>query len=583
MLRQLVDFAARIPAAAVTPASYQNRAVKYDLELTREGRLRGIVPTIATDSKRGVDRAVPDAVRTSGVRSLLLIDKASYVLGYRAPDTEPGREAAEHQAFVALVEECAASTEEPTVQAVLRFLTDLTPDATEELLRRLPDFDPEGRIRFLVDGQSPVEATSVQEFWAERCAPPPDGPLFECLVCGKRRPQVGVHPYPIKPIPGGQTSGNYLVSNNAGAFESFGLSRNEVAPTCRPCAEAYGKALNYLLSNPRTRLFTKSSAYVFWTRDLEGFAVGPLLNDPDPEEVEELFKSSFTGREAATDIDTDAFYALGLSASGSRVVVRTWIDTTVGEAKHHLRHYFLAQRLVDWDGTPGGPLPLFRLTGGTVRNPRRDAPEEIVEKSLIRFAIAGTQLPDDLLFLAVQRNRAMQKVTRERAVLIKLVLFGQRLTEGEEDVMAQLNVDHQNEAYHYGRLLAVLDSIQRNALGNPKASLVDRFYGTASTAPATVFSTMLSTTRAHLTKMRKEKPGLYRLLDDQLMSVTDRVGEFKPTLPLKDQGLFALGFYHQRAEDRRQIAHRKALKAAGQLATVETAGEVVVIEDEVGE
>lgn len=583
MLRQLVDFAARIPTADVTPASYQKRAVKYDLELTRDATARGLVPTVSEDTRRGVDRPVPDAVRTSGVRSLLLVDKASYVLGYRAPDAEPGREVAEHRAFVALVGECAAATREPSVETVHRYLTDLAPDDVAGLLRDVPNFDPEGRIRFLVDGESPVEAPAVQTFWAERCAPPPDGPLFECLVCGNRRPQVGVHPYPIKPVPGGQTSGNYVVSNNAGAFESYGLSGNQVAPTCRPCAEAYGKALNYLLGKRETRLLTKSSAYVFWTREAADFAVGPLLNDADPEEVKELVVSPYTGRQAATDVDADAFYALGLSASGARVVVRTWIDTTVGDAKRHLRHYFAAQRLVDWDGTPGDPLPLFRLTGSTVRNPRKDAPEEIVEKSLIRFAIAGTPLPDDLLFLAVQRSRAMQKVTRERAALIKLVLFRQQLTEGDEDVMAQLNVDHPNEAYHYGRLLAVLDSIQRNALGNPKASLVDRFYGTASTAPATVFSTMLSTTRAHLTKMRKEKPGLYRLLDDQLMSVTDRVGEFKPTLPLKDQGLFALGFYHQRAEDRRQIEHRKSLRAAGQLATVEAAGEVVAIEDEVGE
>jgi hypothetical protein len=45
---------------------------------------------------------------------------------------------------------------------------------------------------------------------------------------------------PVK-IPGGTTSGISLVSFNSDAFESYGLSRNENAPVCRDCADAYTK------------------------------------------------------------------------------------------------------------------------------------------------------------------------------------------------------------------------------------------------------------------------------------------------------------------------------------------------------
>lgn len=55
-----------------------------------------------------------------------------------------------------------------------------------------------------------------------------------------------------------------------------------------------------------------------------------------------------------------------------------------------------------------------------------------------------------------------------------------------------------------------------------------------------------------MTKLRKEKPGLYVLRDKLVQSVFDdgpegkmRLG-FPPVLPLTDQGLFVIGYYQQR-------------------------------------
>lgn len=560
MLRQLVDFAPRIPNEFMAPAAYRSRAVKYALHLTERGEPLGLVSTTNAKTKQGVERFVPDLVRTSGVRPLLLIDKASYVLGYRPPTVDAGREDDEHGAFVALVQDCASATNEPSVKAVLRFLQCLTSDVTEELLRPHPDFDPEARIQFIVGEQSPVDAPSVQQFWAERCAPPADGPLFECLVCGKRRPQVGVHPFPIKRIPGGQSSGNFVVSTNERAFESYGLSGNQVSPTCRTCAEAYGKSLNYLLSNPSTRLLTKTTAYVFWTRGPGQLSVAHLFSDPSPEEVTELLKSPLTGAEAATDINAEPFFTLGLSARRSRVVVRTWIDTTLGEAKRHIRDYFASQELVNWDGTRGDPLPIFRLTGGTVRDSRKDSPPETVEKALVRFALEGTPIPQDVLFLAVQRNRASQSVSRPRAMLIKMVLISEGRLRGDE--MNKLNPEHPNQAYHLGRALALFDAIQYQALGKVNTSVVDKFYGTASSAPATVFPLLQRLSQHHLRTIHARKKGQHN--ERALEAVMDQISDLPKVLSLPEQGLFALGYYHQRAANHRAFdAYQSARERSG--------------------
>ena len=61
-----------------------------------------------------------------------------------------------------------------------------------------------------------------------------------------------------------------------------------------------------------------------------------------------------------------AFYAAALSASGSRLVVRDWLETTVGEVKQSLARYFRLQRLVEPDGGSFQPLGIGHLAWTTV-------------------------------------------------------------------------------------------------------------------------------------------------------------------------------------------------------------------------
>ena len=123
--------------------------------------------------------------------------------------------------------------------------------------------------------------------------------------------------------------------------------------------------------------------------------------------------------------------------------------------------------------------------------------------------------------------------------------------------MSGLDATNRDPAYLCGRLLAVLDTIQQRAI-SPNATVVDRYYGTASSAPASVFGNLLDNAQNHLSKLRKEPRtrGAGIALDNRLMDVIDGLEEFPKTLTLPQQGLFALGFYHQRAADRRAARER---------------------------
>ena len=98
---------------------------------------------------------------------------------------------------------------------------------------------------------------------------------------------------------------------------------------------------------------------------------------------------------------------------------------------------------------------------------------------------------------AIRRNRAEQQITRTRAALIKLVLASQQAM-GEE-TMVRLSLEHPSVAYHCGRLLAVLEEVQRLAIPGIKATVVDKFFGTASSAPVAVFPRILAG-RAHTSR-----------------------------------------------------------------------------------
>ncbi len=187
----------------------------------------------------------------------------------------------------------------------------------------------------------------------------------------------------------------------------------------------------------------------------------------------------------------------------------------------------------------------------------------MVPRALIRNALIGTPLPGSLLSQVVKRVRAEQAVSHERATLIKMVLASQD-AQGRENTLVELDEGNTDAAYLCGRLLAVLDSIQRAALGPRNATIIDRFFGTASTAPVSVFGRLVRGAQPHLAKLRRDRPGTYHALDNRMQEIISRITVFPRTLTLHQQGLFILGFYHQKADDTKARMERGAANRAAQ-------------------
>ncbi len=547
LLRALRDYEHRLePASGGMPPFYSETPIRYVIELGPDGRPLGRRPVDTSDAadprrRRGTRKAAPQVQRTSAVRPLLLADGPDYSLGYAQGSARPERVAACHRAYLELLRECAVDTGSADVAAVLTFL-DSNPLGRLDLP---PDFDPGATLTFTVDGRLPIDDPAVQRFWASHNDPAArGGPVMQCLVCGRHRAVLDRLPGKVKGVRGGQSSGTAVISANRPAFESYGLSGSLVAPTCAECAEGFTRGANRLLADEATHVVIGSTTFIFWTRRPTTFSIRDTVIAPRPEAVRDLMAWATRGGRAP-EVEDDAFYAAALSASGGRTVVRDWIDTTLSEAAGAIAAWHERQRIVDPWGDEWRPMGVFALAMATVREARDLAPT--TTRTLLRAALLASPLPENLSYRAVQRCRAEGGVDRQRASLIKLVLLGRSQERG--DVMVALNEDHPSGGYQCGRLLAVLEATQRAALGDVGAGIVDRFYGTASSAPLTVFPRLIRGAQPHLARLERDKPGAWRALQGRIEEVLGHLDGFPNTLTIEEQGLFALGYYHQRAAD----------------------------------
>lgn len=252
----------------------------------------------------------------------------------------------------------------------------------------------------------------------------------QCLICGELRAPVDKHPG-VK-IPGGTTSGVALVSFNSDAFESYGLKRNANATVCRNCADAYTTSLNRLLStkypDPRNpgetlpRRFARPSSdttAVFWASakpsQIDLFA--NLFEDPRPESVEALLKSPQTDAPLVTD--PNRFYCLILSGGQGRATVRGMHTGTVAEAETNLKRYFSSTQIVGAHRL----IPLWLLLKALVPGRKLENLPPSLRSEIFLAILFGGKYPHTLLARAIERCRAEQEVTTQRAALPRTYLI----------------------------------------------------------------------------------------------------------------------------------------------------------------
>lgn len=332
-----------------------------------------------------------------------------------------------------------------------------------------------------------------------------------------------------------------------------------------------------------TVTFEELNKAIFDSPDIKDGIVPPAHE----EQLKQLCKVPWNASRAAQEIQDNAFYLAVISPNKSRLVLRDWMEVSLANFLRNVGLYADALSIISPDGRKvwAPPIPAIFEALKPVKTilSKKDDDIFIPEKQdsnilrgLLRCCYTGSSPPTALLDRAVLRFRVFGKepeiwkqriyVEARRMALVaamKLILHYPLLKEAEakgseiydEEVrrMEQLDEKEGKPSYLCGRLLATLEEIQCQHAFPKKlnATLVDRFYGSASTAPQSVFATLLSmATKAHMAKLRKERFKKHEELEALLEDVSARIMKgcgFPKTLNMREQAEFALGFYAQRA------------------------------------
>jgi CRISPR-associated protein Csd1 len=550
---------------------FEERRVDYVIKIDREGTFRALVSHQNEKGKARARKGLPRKPRrTVGVDAGFLVDNSQYALGLsKATARDPGRAAACLAMFLELVRAAAAATEDAGSRAVEAFLLRLDEQRAAVLAAapgRLWTGDEEMAFGLVEESELVHERTAMRaHFQRGRADTGSEGPAVLCLVSGKLRPAALTHPV-VKGVPDAQSSGAALVAFNADSFRSHHAEQGENAPISRQAAEGYTVGLNHLLARDGDRRFRSGVAVdggvlVFWTHDesrvtqavLDLFA--PSFTD-SAEAAVQAASAAFRGL-APEATDMTPFYATVLAGNAARVVVREWIVTTARDVKASMLSWFGDLAL---DGAPER-MSLSRLSRALEITPgardKRGIPAALSAR-MLRAVLLGGPLPRELLSAALRRirlppsDRSDQDIAL-RVALVKATLLRLHRHEPPE-ITVSLDPTNTQVPYLLGRLFAVLERVQAVAQGDLNATIRDRYFGAASASPTLVFPRLLKLSMHHESKLKGEKPGLAIYFDRQKAEIIDVLpaGAFPSSLDLEGQGLFAIGYYHQKQ-------HRKAV------------------------
>lgn len=256
--------------------------------------------------------------------------------------------------------------------------------------------------------------------------------------------------------------------------------------------------------------------------------------------------------------------------------MRDWIDVPLADAKNHVKAWLTDHELFNGWEQRAEIFPLWRLTQAAARfdkGKNKYVAETVphgLERDLWLSFFKGSPPPAYLLPHLLQRIRSDHRLDGPRAALLRLIMTRSPLTRGKATTMPGLDPDAADDGYLCGRLFALYESIQHLALRGPdgkgpSASIVDKYFATAMTAPLGVFNALAKNVPNHLKRIARSTPGTAVNLEKELSALNALFGAGGRAIPrllnAEQQSRFNIGYYHQRQAGFDAAAQRKAERA----------------------
>lgn len=558
--------------------------VSWGLELDVDGQVKSLLLMGGADAK-GKQRPrimkLPDPVkRASGIATNFLCDNSSYILGIDAKG-KPERTRGCFTACAQKHQDVLKDVRHPTAKAILNFFERWKPEHApchpaiqpnlEALLKGgnivFVTHDAEGELQLAQD------VPEIRRAWDEAYANSDDAVIGRCLVTGEEGPIAILHPS-IKGVMGAQSSGASLVSFNAPAFESYGKEnardnqgQGRNAPVGKYAAFAYGAALNYMVGHADFHGRLGDTTLVYWAEGAEpayGSAFMAMMgmggedkNEITQKELSGLLTALCQGNTVKWENvplnPENRFYILGIAPNASRLSVCFFLQDSFGALVTHYQKHQERLNIVRPAFDERETLSMWALLRETaIKSPNKPPKfqRQLVEE-MLRAVLTGSRYPSALYTQTEIRLRAEKNINRGKAAMIKAYLL-RNVVEQQKDqthiykevLDVELNEQSTYLPYRLGRLFAVLEAVQQKANPNINTTIKDRYFNSGCATPALVFPTLLRLAQSHLSKIGGGAAVYYDKMITELLG--DVTQSYPPRLSLQDQGIFQIGYYHQK-------------------------------------
>jgi CRISPR-associated protein Csd1 len=567
----------------VATPGLRRKRVRWLLAFGADGQYLAVVPY--GDPDAGAVLVCPDLKPGEMFRAKtrhFLVDRAEVAVLLTTHATVSSKQKRDHASFLKLLG--AASEAMPPLAKIANTLSDAGAVAKMRDDLRRNEATPNDNVTFQMDGHLLLDSSAWLGWWQEFRASLAMGDAksrMRCFATGEIVEPARTH-WPVRGLSkvGGRGAGDVMVCFNKDAFVSYGLGKTSLnAAVSADAAVAYRDALEELITGGADLV---QARVVHWFKDRVQLVDDPFDWLPESRKEQELnarqrakqlFGAITEGKRP--DLAGNRYYAMTLSGSDGRVMVRDWMDGEFGELVESVNRWFEDLLIQDIFGNDGKSPGIEHIITSLLppRGARQEYDAWVRPIGSERFAlwyaaVRRGPIPLNALGRLVLQNRSFTvtgtleealkgnepKAKRDAVSLLQVRMglmkaYHLRKTNIGGYLKPFLDEEHPSAAYHCGRLMAVMARLQRTVMPEVRTGVVQRYYAAASATPALVLGRLERLSKFHLGSLGRDKPGLAVWYDQTMASIHSRIDPraLPKALTLEEQSLFALGYYQQLA------------------------------------
>lgn len=600
ILKALYDYYQRkLKLGEIAPLGFEDVNIRFVVVIDKNGNFSSLEDKQTDKQFKGRVYRIPKGVdKSSDIQANLLWGKADYVFGY--VDEDAIRKKFENENGVDVekkIAEAIKRAKERSPKLVKAFL-----DRVDDLIAKYPsnaefalvkkflelpdcfnyikqteEWDKcknkgSCNITFRIAGNNELVSSFTNKDlfeYVQNGIVPKEGERqdYVCLITGRKTTPIRTH----SKVPSGSKTSLVSFQSDSG-FDSYNKQQGYNAPVSKEAELSYITALNSLYNSPFNNVKIKNCNcnILFWSDsgnpDVSNslaalFGLEPTKDNPDAFVIslKKLINSIKTGKRVIPE--NHRFYVLGLEAANqSRLFARFFINDTESVIGERIFLHFSDFDIVE-NFKCNSLLSVNNILSAVSQSGRTKNNLSHIEGALISAIFSGGMYPRFLQLQCINRiqvDRKKPKTKKEesekkdferiRAAVLKAYLNRKNriLNNKEREIKVSLDIENKNVGYLCGRLFAVLERVQETALKNLNATIVDRFYGSASSTPMLVFGKLIDLSNHHLSKI-PDSVVFFRKAIGEIMDKMPASG-FPSHLSLDEQSRFAIGYYHQKQE-----------------------------------